>query len=82
MWANGGRMNAANVEMLMSFASLVSHMDAATPSERRAALLTVNDDGRSVLDNFRYQLLERRGLTESELRPDELLGALHGDVSR
>jgi hypothetical protein len=81
LWANGGRMNATNVEMLMSFVDLVNHMNAATPIERRAALLAINEDGQTVLDIFRSRYSARRGNLSTEPRPDWYLGALHGDVS-
>jgi DNA-binding transcriptional regulator YiaG len=81
LWANGGRMNAGNVEILMSFADLVNHINAATPSERRAALLAINEDGRSILDSFRSHYLDRRGFANSEWRPEGYLNAVHGDVS-
>jgi len=74
-------MNATNVEMLMSFVDLVNHMNAATPIERRAALLAINEDGQTVLDIFRSRYSARRGNLSTEPRPDWYLGALHGDVS-
>jgi DNA-binding transcriptional regulator YiaG len=81
LWANGGRMNAGNVEILMNFVDLVNHMNAATPSERRTALLAINKDGRSVLDSFRSHYLERRGFANSEWRPEAYLNAIHDDDS-
>lgn len=81
LWANGGRMNATNAEMLMDFVDLVNHMNAANPVERRAALLALRDDGQSVLDVFRDLYRSRRGGLSFEQRPDHFLGALHGDVS-
>ncbi|MBJ7337147.1 hypothetical protein [Mycolicibacterium sp.] len=74
-------MNAANVEMLMDFVDLVNHMNAATPTERRAALLALGENGQSVLDEFRNQYSGRRGSLKAEQRPEDFLGALHGDVS-
>jgi transcriptional regulator with XRE-family HTH domain len=81
LWANGARMNATNVEMLMDFVDLVNHMNAANPTARRAALLALGDDGQSVLDRFRSLYFSRRGSFKSEPRPESYLGALHGDVS-
>jgi DNA-binding transcriptional regulator YiaG len=81
MWASGGRVNATNAELLMRFVDLLGQIEGG-PDERRAALLAVGSDGKSAIDKFRsaYTNIDHRfsGLP----RPEELLGALHGDGTR
>lgn len=48
LWANGGRLNQANAEVLRRFAAEVAAHRGGTPEETRAALLAHN-----VIDTFR-----------------------------
>jgi transcriptional regulator with XRE-family HTH domain len=82
MWANGGRMNSANAETLFELVALVRELPGATPEERRAALLAPGADGRSIIDRLRARhASDARDVSGMPFRPDELLGARHGDVA-
>src|SRR5262249_19889708 len=52
LWANGGRMNEVNAEVLRSFAAAVAAHQGGSPDITRAALLA-RESGESVVDTFR-----------------------------
>jgi hypothetical protein len=82
LWASGGRMNATNARVLREFAAAVEAVHAPDPDAVRAALLAVGIDGKSAVDRFRAG--QRTGLGDisgTPFKPEELLGALHGEVS-
>jgi DNA-binding transcriptional regulator YiaG len=80
-WANGARMNATNVELLMRFVGFLDRLEAASPEERRAALLAIGRDGKSALDRFRLHYSQLRNAFDTLPRPESLLGAEHDDVA-
>ena len=80
-WANGARMNATNVELLMRFVGFLGRMEAASPDERRAALLAIGPGDKSALDRFRLDYSQLRDAFDTLPRPESLLGALHDDVT-
>ena len=82
LWVSGGRMNATNARALREFAAAVEAVHASDPDAARAALLAVGTDGKSAVDRFRAR--QRTGLGDisgTPFKPEELLGALHGEVS-
>jgi hypothetical protein len=75
-------MNSANAESLVEFVALVRQLPGATPEERRAGLLAPGLDGRSIIDRLRARhASDARDVFSNPFRPDELLGARHGDVA-
>jgi hypothetical protein len=80
-WANGARMNATNVELLMQFLGLLDCIEDASPDGRRSALLAIGADGQSALDRFRLSQSQLRGAFSDLPRPEALLGALHDDAT-
>jgi hypothetical protein len=80
-WANGARMNATNVELLMRFVGYLDRLEAASPDERRTALLAIGRDGKSALDRFRLNYSQLRDAFDTLPRPESLLGAEHDDVA-
>lgn len=82
LWAAGGRMNASNAEMLARLVSLLAELPVGSSEERRTLLLAPGPDGRSVIDRLRsQQLSEDRDASGTPFRPEQLLGARHGDVA-
>jgi hypothetical protein len=81
LWANGARMNATNVELLMRFVDFLDRLEAASPDERRTALLAIGRDGKSALDRFRLHYSQLRDAFDTLPRPESLLGAEHDDVA-
>lgn len=53
LWASGGRMNAANEELLANLVALVEELPGVNPSEKRASILQPQPDGRSIFDQIR-----------------------------
>ena len=80
-WANGARMNAANIELLMQFVRLLDCIKEPSPDGRRAALLAIGDDGQSALDRFRMSQSQLRDAFSSLQRPEALLAVLHDDAT-
>jgi DNA-binding transcriptional regulator YiaG len=78
-WANGARMNATNVELLMRFVGFLDDFEAASSDERRTGLLAIGRDGKSALDRFRLHYSQLRGAFDTLPRPESLLGARHDD---
>ncbi len=72
-------MNEANAAQLRAFAAVVKALDTDDATATRARLLEVSD-GLSVVDRFRRQHSEgsRWG---APFAPEELVGALHDEVS-
>lgn len=82
LWANGGRMNAANAESLNELVGIVRELPAADRDRRRALLLAPGSDGRSIVDRFRARQASRAGDVDGPpFTPEQLLGARHGDAS-
>lgn len=78
MWANGGRLNAGNAEVLAQLASVVRALPTRDPALRRAALLAAGPDGRSVLDALRARHAgEQLPINGPGFAPEQLLGARH-----
>lgn len=78
LWANGGRMNGTNAELLGQLVGLVRALPAGNADERRAALLAPSLEGPSLVDQFRARhQVGSHDITGSPFRPEELLGALH-----
>ncbi len=75
LWANGGRMNSANAELLAELATLVRGLSGG-PDERRALLLASKVDGSSAIDRIRARHgSDARDVSGNPFRPEELLGA-------
>lgn len=82
LWANGGRLNAANAETLSALVAAVRELPAVTPDERRSMLLAPDQGERSIVDRFRARHgTSPRDVSGTPFTPDQLLGALHGDVA-
>lgn len=78
MWANGGRMNAANAELLAELVAIVDSLPAASPAARRAVLLAAGaGGGRSIVDELRARQNQHLALTGPGFEPDQMVGALH-----
>lgn len=78
LWANGGRMNATNAELLGQLVAVVRELPGGTADERRGALLAPGADGSSVVDQLRARnRSDARDVSGTPFRPDELLGARH-----
>ena len=78
MWANGGRMNATNAELLAQLVAIVRALPQEDAEGRRAALLASGSEGRSVLDTLRERQAPReQPISGPGFTPDQLLGALH-----
>lgn len=74
LWANGGRINAANAEALREFAAIVAQHKGTAADVTRAALLEVGADGRSLIDRFRSSRDDRASDVSGVFTPNELLG--------
>ncbi|KQY55660.1 hypothetical protein ASD11_14185 [Aeromicrobium sp. Root495] len=66
LWANGGRVNAANERALRNFAAAVAAAKGETPDATRAALLSPGEDGRSILSAFQRDRVAANGLPWGE----------------
>lgn len=78
MWANGGRMNATNAELLAQLVTIVNALPYTDPQARRAALLESDSEGRNLLDAFRQrQVAHEQAINGPGFAPDRLLGARH-----
>lgn len=53
LWASGGRISSGNAEAIQRFGALLRQTHGATPTETRAVLLAIGDDGQSPIDRFR-----------------------------
>lgn len=79
-WATGGRMNAANAELLAELTTRVAALGQTEPRSRRDALLTRPDAYEpSIVEEFRQRIAARETLTGTPLRPENLLDAEHDD---
>jgi DNA-binding transcriptional regulator YiaG len=75
LWANGGRMNATNAELLGRLVALVRELPGG-PDRRRAALLAPTADGTSIVDRVRARHdSDARDISGTPFRPEELLGS-------
>lgn len=74
LWANGGRLNAANAAKLAEFVALVRELPACESADRRTRLLAAGKDGRSILDKLRERN-HSADITGSQWSPAQLLGA-------
>ena len=63
LWANGGRMNEANAEVLRNFAAAVALHRSGSPEKTRAALLAHEGGSVSVVDAFRRGQIRAAGET-------------------
>lgn len=78
MWANGGRMNATNAELLAQLVTIVGALPDTEPQARRTALLASDSEGRNLLDAFRQrQVAHEQAINGPGFAPDRLLGARH-----
>lgn len=76
LWASGGRLNAANEELLVSLVSLVGGISEDTPAGKRVALLRQRSDGKSLYDHWRSrQRTSRNDINKLPFSPRQLLGA-------
>src|SRR5437868_9911042 len=55
LWASGGTMNGANLRRLTELLGFIRKLPGTTPSERRTAIFTYGENGRSPYD----QLVQR-----------------------
>ncbi len=55
LWASGGRMNAAHHEQLARLLATIRMLPGHTPEQRKAALLTPDQDGLSLFDRLRSE---------------------------
>jgi DNA-binding transcriptional regulator YiaG len=77
LWANGGRMNAANAELLGQLVAVVRELPGDA-DERRSVLLAPGTDGTSIVDQLRARnRSDARDISGTPFRPEELLGARH-----
>ena len=67
LWANGGRMNETNAEVLRNFAAAVAGRQGGSPDETRAALLARKGGIDSIVDTFRRAQI--RGVGETNGAP-------------
>jgi hypothetical protein len=82
LWANGGRLNAGNAEILNQLIAVIRNLPATTPNGRRSALLASDPHGQSIVDRFRARNSSGIGdVSGTPFTPDQLLGALHDDVA-
>lgn len=74
-WAVGGTMNAANIRRLNQLLGIVRQLPGTSAAEKRAAIFTPGDNGRSRYD----QLLKRSSADaiNAPLPPESLVGARH-----
>jgi len=74
-WAVGGTMNGANIRRLNQLLGIVRQLPGSTAAEKRAAIFTPRDNGRSHYD----QLLKRSSADaiNAPLPPESLVGARH-----
>lgn len=61
LWANGGRMNEANAEVLRNFGAAVAAHQGGSPELTRAALLAHEGDFDSIVDTFRRAQVRSAG---------------------
>lgn len=74
LWANGGRLNAPNQQLLTDFLAQVEQLPGETSDDRRAQLLAVREGGQSIYERFRGQHLTRGGAIQAAAySPDELI---------
>jgi len=79
-WATGGRMNAANAELLAELSACVAALGQVYPQARRDALLTKPDATTpSIIEEFRQRIAARESLSGTPVRPADLLDAQHDD---
>ena len=78
MWANDGRMNATNAELLAQLVAIVRTLPHTDPQATRTALLATDAEGRNILDAFRErQVAHEQPIDGPGFAPDQLLGARH-----
>jgi transcriptional regulator with XRE-family HTH domain len=83
LWARGGRMNSINAENLNALVGIVRELAGSSPDANRAALLAARPAGRSLFDEFRQRVHDARtDVTGTPWRPDQLIGALHDEVTQ
>lgn len=79
-WATGGRMNAANAELLNELSARVAALGTTGPEARRDALLAQPDaQTPSIVGEFRQRIAARETLVGKPARPENLLDAKHDD---
>lgn len=74
LWANGGRMNAANAAKLAEFVAVVRELPARSPADARVRLHAAGPDGSSLLDTLRRRD-DDEDINGSSFSPAQLLGA-------
>jgi hypothetical protein len=74
LWANGGRMNAANAAKLAEFVAVVRELPARSPADARMRLHAAGPDGPSLLDTLRRRY-DDSDINGSAFSPPQLLGA-------
>jgi hypothetical protein len=68
-------MTSRHVEMLTQLMRRLNALPAASPVDRRDAILRPQADGRSLFDELRAELaVNRPAINSSPLEPDQLLG--------
>ena len=79
LWASGGRMNAANQELLTTLLIAVRALAGSSPDERRAELLAPQPDGRSKFDELRSRHASGNAdINRAAVSPEQALGVLGG----
>lgn len=81
LWANDGRMNATNAELLGQLVALVRELPGRSSDDRRTALLAPTSDGSSLVDQLRARhRSDTRDVSGTPFRPEELVGARHDET--
>lgn len=62
LWANGGRMNEPNAQVLRNFAAAVATHQGGSPEKTRAALLVHEGGLASIVDTFRRAQVRGAGM--------------------
>lgn len=77
LWASGGRMNAANQELLTTLLIAVRALAGSSPGERRAELLAPQPNGRSTFDALRSRHASSSAdINRAAVSPEQALGVL------
>lgn len=75
MWAAGGAMSSGHETTLRRITALIDQLPAATPSERRAAILLPRRGGLSLYDQLRAERTRGERITAAPFGFEYLIGA-------
>jgi DNA-binding transcriptional regulator YiaG len=75
LWASGGRLNAANQELLGHLLAIIDGLPGSTPEQKRTALLQPTGGEGSLFDQIRTRHASSAAdINRAPFRPHELLG--------